>query len=171
MSAAQFTEKARGLILAQIKSNIVAALAAVRADRSDPSVNVTPPQSYFIYDEAHTFQCPAIFVVADSFEVPEDRTGANQVSAVLKIFVSAVVEGQDAQQLTVLSERYQSALFYILHWSNLIDQTANVKCWVRVVRGTFSPLYTRKRAGDNIGSFRKEIVLELEVKHYENPTT
>lgn len=171
MSAAQFTEKARDQILAQIKANIVAELAAIRANRADPIVNVQPPLEYFIYDNAHTYQCPAIFVVADSYEIPEEKTGANQITATLKFFVSAVVEGNEDKSLTLLTERYQSALHSILHWQNLVDPVNNVKDWVRVVRGTFSPLYTKKRAGDNIGSFRKEVVLELEVQHYENPTT
>lgn len=171
MSAAQFTEKARNQILAQIKSNIVSELAAIRADRHDPTVTVQNPQSYFIFDGAHTYQCPAIFVVADSGEIPEEQTGANQVTARLKFFVSAVVEGQEAAALTILSERYQAALFKILHWQTLTDTVLNVKDWVRVVRFEFSPLYTKTRKADNMGNFRKEVSLELEVKHYENPTT
>ncbi len=171
MSTAQFTEKARALILAQIKTNIAAELALVRSERSDPVVNAQPPKSYFIFDGAHTYQCPAIFVVADSAEIPEDNTGANMITAVFKFYVSAVVEGQDAAGLTILAERYQAALFKILHWKNLLDSSLNVKDWVRVVRFQFSPLYTKTRKGENMGEFRKEVSLELEVKHYENPTT
>lgn len=171
MSAPQFTETAREMILAQIKANISAQLAAVRSDRNDPIVAVQNPRSYFIFDGAHTYQCPAIFVVADSVEIPEDVTGANSVDAVMKFFVSAVVEGPDAQYLTILSERYQCALFQLLHWVTLTDPTLNVKEWIRVVRFAFSPLYTKERRADNMGVFRKEVSLELEIKHYENPTT
>jgi hypothetical protein len=171
MSAAQFTEKARKVILAQIKNNIVAELAAVRADRADPTVNVQNPREYFSFDGAHTYQCPAIFIVADSFEMPEEKTEANYLNARLKFYVSAVVEGQDAGSLVVLAERYQAALIKILHWQTLTDLTLNTKDWVRVVRGRFSPLYTKERKADNMGSFRKEVSLELEVQHFENPTT
>jgi len=170
-TAAQLTEKARTLILNYIKSNIHAELAAIRTDRNDPSVNAQDPRSYFIYDGAHTYECPAIFVVADSAEIPDEQTGANMVTAKLKFYVSAVVEGQDAAGLTILAERYQSALFKLLQWQTLQDTNFNVKDYIRVVRFQFSPLYTKTRKGENMGEFRKEVSLELEVKHYENPTT
>ncbi len=171
MSAAQMTEKARNLILTQIKNGIIAELAALRTDRADPTVNVSKPQSYFIHENDLTYLCPAIFVVADSAEIPEEQTGTNTIIAKLKFFVSAVCEDRNAGGLTLLTERYQSALFTLLHRQTLTDSTANVKDWVRVVRFQFSPLYTKTRKADNMGSFRKEVSLELEVKHFENPTT
>lgn len=171
MSAAQFTETTRDAILDYIKSNISSELSAIRSDRNDPIVTVQNPRSYFIFDGAHTYQCPAIFVVADSVEIPEERTGANQVTAFMKFYVTAVVEGQEAAGLTILSERYQAALFKILHWTTLTDLTLNVKDWIRVVRMEFSPLFTKTRVQDNLANFRKEVSLELEVKHFENPTT
>ena len=116
-------------------------------------------------------QCPAIFVVADSVEIPDEKTGTNMITATMKFFVSVVVEGQDAKGLTILTERYQSALFKLLHWQTLQDTNFNVKDFIRVVRFQFSPLYTKTRKGDNMGDFRKEVSLELEIKHYENPTT
>ncbi len=170
-TAAQLTEKARSLILNYLKSNIHAELQAIRTDRNDPTVAVQDVREWFIYDGAHTYQCPALFVVADSVEIPDEKTGTNMITATMKFFVSAVVEGQDAKGLTILTERYQSALFKLLHWQTLQDTNFNVKDFIRVVRFQFSPLYTKERKGDNMGSFRKEVSLELEVKHYENPTT
>lgn len=167
----QLTERARAMIIAQIKANISVQLADIRADRNDPRVNTDPPISYFIFDGAHTYQCPAIFVVADSGEIPEENTGANFVDILEKFFVSAVVEGQDEGGLTIKAERYQAALFQCLHWQTLVDTTENVKLWVRITRFKFSPLYTKTRAADNMGNFRKEVELELEVKHMENPNT
>lgn len=169
MSAApHLVEKTRDLILTAIKANIATALNDVRLDRADPSVTTEPPKSYFIFDGAHTYQCPAVFVVVDTAEFPEEQTGANFVDATMRIFTSVVIEDREADKLTIKSERYQSALFEILHWATLQDDAKNVKIWVRVVRCSFSPLYTKKR-GDNMGEFRKEVSLELEVKHFENP--
>lgn len=171
MSAAQLVESTRDLILDEIKLKISSALAAIRTDRDDPTVNTDPPKSFFIYDGAHTYQCPAIFCVIDSGEVPEQQTGANFVLATMKLFISAVIEDTKADALTIKSERYQAALFSILHWATLVDPVKNVKLWVRVVRFQFSPLYTKVRTQENMGNFRKEVSLELEVKHSENPTT
>ena len=170
-TAAQLTEKARNLIINYLKSNIHAELTAIRTDRSDPTVTVQDIKEWFIYDGAHTYQCPAIFVVADSVEIQDEKTGTNAVIATMKFYVSVVVEGNDAKALTILAERYQAALYKLLQWQTLQDTNYNVKDYVRIVRMQYSPLYTKKRPGDNIGSFRKEVSLELEVKHYENPTT
>lgn len=171
MSATQIVEKTRNLIIAHIKSNIVAELAAMRADRSDTSVNLDPPLSYFIFDGAHTYQCPAIFVVVDSAEIPDEIIGPNHVNADVRVYVTIAAEGQDEAGLTIKTDRYQAALFKVLQWQTLVDVPNNVKIKVLVKRFQFSPLYTKKRTQDNMGNFRKEVVLELEVKHYENPTT
>lgn len=171
MSAVQITEKTRNLILTQIKANIAAELAAMIADRSDPSVNLDPPLSYFIFDGAHTYQCPAIFVVVDGAEIPDDIIGPNHVNAKVRVYVTVAVEGQDEGGLTIKCDRYQAALFKILQWQTLVDIPNNVKIKILVKRFQFSPLYTKRRTQDNMGNFRKEVVLELEVKHFENPTT
>jgi len=166
--APHLVEKTRDLILSTIKANIAATLADVRIDRADPIVTTEPPKSYFIFDGANTYQCPAVFCVVDSIAFPEQTTGANHINAVVKMYVSVVIEDQSADKLTIKSERYQSALFEILHWATLQDVPKNVKIFVRVDRCDFSPIYTKKR-GDDMGEFRKEVSLELEVKHFENP--
>jgi hypothetical protein len=169
-NAPQLSERTRSLVLAEIKAHIAAELAAVRSDRADAVVNTDPPRSFFIFDGAHTYQCPAVFCVVDSFELPEERTGANHVNAVVKMYVSVVIEDKDATLLTIKSERYQAALFKILHWTTMTDTKDNVKLWSRVVRCAFSPVYTKNNSSTNQDQFRKEVSLELEVKHFENPT-
>lgn len=168
MIPAQLVEITRDLVLDEIKAKIAPALAAIRVDRNDPIVSTEVPRSYFIFDGAHTYQCPAVFCVVDSMDLPEDRTGANHVNAVVRMYVSVVIEDREADKLTVKSERYQAALFDILHWTTLKDEPKNVKIFVRVANCQFSPIYTKKRGG-NMGEFRKEVSLELEIKHYENP--
>ncbi len=164
----QLAEKTRQLVLADIQARIATELAAVSADHPDKSVSTEVPREYFIFDGAHTYQCPAIFAVVDSMDFPEETTGANFVNAIVKMFVSVVIEDREADKLTIKAERYQAALFSILHWDNLQDVPKNVKIWVRVTRCEFSPIYTKKR-GPDYGEFRKEVALELEIKHWENP--
>jgi hypothetical protein len=169
MSKAQLVETTRDLILDTIKSQIAVKLAGIRVDRNDPIVTTEPPRSYFIFDGAHTYQCPAVFAVVDSMDFPEPSTGANHVNAIVKMYVSVVIEDREADRLTIKSERYQAALFEILHWTTLQDVPKNLRIWTRVVSCQFSPLYTKPRGG-SMGEFRKEVSLELEIKHFENPT-
>jgi hypothetical protein len=173
MSAAQLTELTRDLIIDQIQNNIAAELAAIRSDRNDNTVSSEVPNltSYFIYAGAATYQCPAIFVVVDSGELQDEKLGVNYVSALLKIYVSAVVEGTHEHSVTIKCERYQAALFKILHQTLITDLTANVKFYILCKRFQFSELYTKSRKQDNMGNFRKEVAIELEVKHFENPTS
>lgn len=172
MSATQISERTRDLLLTQIKNNIASELQAMRTDRNDPIVNLDPPLSYFIYGGSHTYQCPAIFVVVDGAEIPDEVIKPNHVNAKVRVYVTIAVEGQNEGSLTIKCDRYQAALFKILQWQTLVDVVKNVKIYVRVVRFQFSELYTKKRpGGESMGNFRKEVVLELEVKHFENPTT
>ena len=173
MSSTQLSERTRSLILTQIKNNIASAIGSIRSSRSDNTVSTEVPnsQSYFIFDGAHTYQCPAIFCVVDSGEVPDEREQTNYVSAVIKVFVSAVVSGGTEASVTIKAERYQAALFKILHQTYILDSTDNVKIYILCKRFQFSPLYTKSRKQDNMSDFRKEVAIELEVKHWENPTS
>lgn len=111
-----------------------------------------------------------VIIYVDSGETNDQQVGPNHVNATLKVMVSVVVEAREASSLTIKAERYQSALFKILHWKPLVDQANQVKLWVRVARFKFSPTYTKSRKSEGLADFRKEVALDLEVKHYENPT-
>lgn len=171
MSAAQLSEKTRNLILNQIKANIAAELKAIRTDRGDSKATLEAPKHYFIFDDPIVLQTPAIIVYVDSGETIDKEKGQNFVNARLKVMVAVVLEGQEAGNLTIACERYQAALFQILHWKDLVDTTNNVKLWVRVARFKFSPTFERERKNEGLASFRKEVSLELDCEHYENPTS
>jgi len=166
--AEQLVERTRDMILAEIKAKISAALLAVRTERSDPRVTTEIPRQYFIFDGAHTYNCPAVFVVVDSMDFPESSYGPNHINNLVKIYCSAVVEDRDMAFLTIKAERYQAALCRILHRTILQDDPNFIKIYSRVLRAEFSPIFTRKEK-TNEGIFRKEVSLELEVKHFENP--
>ena len=52
------------------------------------------------------------------------------------------------------------------HWT-----LADANCIVSgEKRGKFSEIYTKSRKGEGMANFRKEVALELEIKHFENPT-
>jgi len=164
------SEAARDLVEAQIKANISTALTDVRSSWPDAVVSTEPPRSYFIYEGAHTYQCPAIFMVVTAMDFPEDELNPNHINAIVRMGVSVVIEDREAKLLTLKAERYLSALFQCLHRVQLEDTGKNIKIYTRVTRSEYSPLFTRKgREGE--GMFRKEASIELEIKHWENPTS
>ncbi len=173
MSAAQLSERARTLIITQIQNNIAAELAAIRTDRSDNSVSTEAPglNSYFIFAEAITYQPPCIFVVVDSGEIQDMQLKTNYVNVNWKIFVTALVSAQTTASTTIKSERYLAALFKILHTTDIKDATHNVHLYIVVKRFEFGRLYTKSRKADNMADYYKEVGIELEVKHWENPTS
>lgn len=164
----QLVEITRDLILDTIKAEIAAALLAIRTDRNDPQVSTEPPRSYFIYENAQTYQCPAVFVVTERATFPDEATGAGgHVNARVTINVGVVAEDREATPLTIKVERYQAALFQILNQRTLLNGAQNVKVWVRVTDVDFSPIFSRQQSA-GMAQFRKEAVLRLEVQHYEN---
>jgi hypothetical protein len=170
MVAEQLVERTRDLLLEVMKTEIAGALAVIRTDRADAKVTTEPPRQWFIYEPAYTYQCPVVFTIVDSMNIRDEQDGPNFVSASVRIFVSVVVEDSNQTSLTIKTERYQAALFRILHKRHLISTNQDVQIYSRVVRAEFSPMFTNegaKSAAMNV--FRKEVALELDVRHFENP--
>lgn len=167
----QLIETDSNLLIAHIKANFPAALAGIRAVRADNSVTTEPPpsESYFIYPGARGFRPPAVFVIGDEIDFRNEQMGANFIDARVRINVSIVVEDKDKQKLTVKAWRYQAALSGMLTQTTLLSADQKVKIVSIVRRATFSPIYTNaKNAESPEALFRKEIILELDVDHYES---
>jgi len=169
MIANNLTERTRVLLLSAIKSNIVQALADVREDRNDPVVTTEPPKKYFTYDYAITYECPAIFCVVERLQTVNEQFKSNHVNAEVSVSVAAVVEETDGDRLVTKIERYQSALFQILHEVVLEDKARGVKIYSTVDTCEFGPTFIKDQ-DKKMGRFRREAVLTLKVKHFENLT-
>lgn len=168
-TAAQTPEVLCDLITSTIRTNIEAALSALRTDRSDPRVQTPKPIEYFISEHNDPYKCPAVFVIADDLDFQQEQMGANFVDAKARINVSIVVEDRVAELLTRGAYRYATALKTVLEQANLTSQNNKVKMSLVVNRMRFSPLYTKaQKQGETSGVFRKEAVLECEVRHFEN---
>lgn len=168
MTPEYLVEETRDLIQDTLKEEISQALAAIRGGR-DKSVTTEPPRAWFIYEGAAVLQCPAVFTVVDDASF-EDQDGQNFVSMAVRMNVAVVVEDREADKLTRKAERYQAAVFRVLNKRHLQSPNGAVKLYARIARATFSPVYTKKNNSGEGGLFRKEVVLELEVKHFENPS-
>lgn len=168
MSARKLTEGTVNLLTDCIKTNIAAALTAVQAD-SDHSVTTEPPKTYFIYAGAVGFRTPAVFVIADDMDFKQQERQANFINAMLRVNVTILVEDRNSELLTRRCWRYQSALHSVLDETQLTSSDNKLKIVSVVRRASYSPTYSKtvdKNSPEAV--FRKEVLIECDVEHYEN---
>ncbi len=169
MAANKLTEGTVTLILNHIKTNIASALAAVRTAAPDDSVTTEPPRTYFTYPKAKGYRSPAVFVIAEDFDFRAAEMGANFISGSLRINVSVLLEDRNRDLLTTRCWRYQSALYALLAQTQLTTSDNALKIISIVKRARYSPLYSSARNEEAPEAiFRKEVLLECDVDHYEN---
>jgi hypothetical protein len=171
MGTPWLTEKTVSLIQDQIKAGIAGALASVRAQRADKAVSTEPPptQSYFIFEGAKAYRCPAIFMIADSMDMHNADRGANFIAARARIIVSVIVEDRRQDLLTLKAWRYQAALHQLLHLATLTTADQKVRVETKVERVLYSHEFTDAVDKDvPQGVFRKEVALHLDAEHFEN---
>ena len=168
MSALWLIEKTVELVENTVRNNIAAALAEVSTDRADNLVSLETPYSYFRFPSARAFRAPAVFTIAEEldFRLPQ---GQNFIGASARISVAIICEDKDHFLLTQKVWRYQAALTKVLWNTAVLSSDNRVKIVCKVVRNTFSSIFPRdRREDDSEEVFRKEVVCDLEVEHYEN---
>ena len=169
--ARKLTETDLKLIMAYIKANIATALAAIRVDRADPIVTTEPPpsESYFIFQKAKGYRCPAIFVEDAGMDFRQAEKKANHINALSSINVTVKVQDRKKYLLTIKALRYQAALHQLLDQTPLANSDGTVKLYLRVKRIKPSGLYTYDNSEeDDTADFFFEYMLELAVEHVEN---
>ena len=170
MSARWLSEQTVGLIQKAVKDGIGPALTAVRVQRGDAAVSTEPPpsQSYFNFEGAKGYRCPAIFTVIDSMDMMNTDRGPNFIAARARVIVSVVVEDRTLPLLTLKAWRYQAALHSVLHLTTLTSADNKVRLESRIERVLFGPEYSDATSKDvPQGVFRKEVALHLDVEHFE----
>lgn len=166
MSSPRLVETTTRLIKNFVQANIALALQEVSQDRPDQKVSTEPFKSYFIYPNAKGYQAPCCFVLANEIDFRTTEKQANYISASVRTYVVAIVEDRREDELTVKSWRYQAALYGLLDQLQLTDTDEKVKLVCIVKRSDFSRIET---TGNGSGTgFRREIVLDLEVEHWES---
>ena len=164
MSAQNVYDSTVDNIIKHIQDNIEACLSEIRTDRPDGKVTTEKPVDYFIYSDAIAYKTPAIFVVANNADFRLSK-GQNHINANVLVYVSAVVEDRNQRLLTLKTFRYHDALHKCLDRVQLVDSLNRVKNVVRVVS---SDLSDAKKMSTTDSVFRKEVMLTLEVEHYES---
>lgn len=164
----QLVESTATMIRDEIKANIASALASVRSSRTDAKVTTEPPTSYFLYAKARGYKTPAVFSFPEEQDFMREQRGANYISSVVRMQVGVLIEDRGEDNLTFKAWRYQAALHSILHQKRLQDDTRNVTLVSIVKKATFSGIYVEGRSPNAQETvFRKEVVLELDVEHWE----
>ncbi len=167
--ARKLTEATINLLLNHIQSNIGSALTEIRDDAPDSLVTTETPKSYFLYPKAKGFRTPAVFIIAEEFDFRVPEMGANFISGSVRINVSVLVEDRNRELLTSRCWRYQSALHMLLSQTQLTTPDNALKIISIVKRARYSPLYSTTKNEEAVEAvFRKEVLLECEVDHYEN---
>lgn len=165
----QLTETAVSMIETELKAQFPTVLTALRALRTDAKVSTEEPKSYFRWAGAMTYRCPAVFTIADSFDLMNAARGSNIIAGQHKITVSVVVEDRIKDNLVTKAYRYQAALHKILHLTSLTSSDGKVRLLIKVERHNFSPEFSESTEDKTPQSvFRKEVALELDVEHNEN---
>lgn len=166
----KLAEGAVNLVINTIQSNIQNALDVVSSGVSGtiPQVSIENPRSYFIYEKPQAFECPSIFVIMDDLDFRISDRKANFVNAQDKIYVSACVEDQDEDRTTVKAWRYLSALHYVLDETTMTSSDNKLVLKCVVYRARFSAVYSRPEGNGPGGKFRKEMMLECDIAHFEN---
>jgi hypothetical protein len=155
-------------IIVHIRTNIAAALNAVSADRvtvNQNQVSLPPFQEYHIYAKSQDLRTPSCYVLGDTIDWAKDR-GQNAIASRNYISVSAVIDDRTADLLTRSCWRYHDALHKVLDRAALVSGDGKVKNIVKVVSSSFTDAFQVKSQNGNI--FRKEVMLSLEVEHFEN---
>lgn len=168
MSSLRLIESTVTLIENHIQNNIAAALAEVSTDRADNLVSMEPPASYFKFQTAHAYRSPAVFTIAEEMDMRLSG-GQNFIQALARVNVAVLVEDKDEYALTLKSWRYQAALAKLLHEVQIDSGDVTVRLVSKVRSMKFSSIYPGDRREDSPEElFRKEVVVELDVEHYEN---
>lgn len=166
--ARNIVETTTDMVIAEVKSKIASALADIRVNRGDALVSTETPVNYFITEQAAGYRCPSLFFIVDNvdFRLPG---GANHISAIVSMNLSILVEDRDTFRLTRKAWRYQDALHQILAQDGLTSGDGSVTLRLKIVSASFSPIYSDAQAVDSAqGVFRKEVVLRLEIEHYQS---
>ena len=156
------------LIRTYLMANMPTALATVSADRATVLDQMPMPREYLTFEKAQAYECPVIFIVPDSQDYRLYEKNSNIINALSRIYVNAVVESNRESTVSYLAYRYQAALCQILAQQHLFSDDNTVHIVVKVTRSRFSSMYTdSQKSGAASGVFRKEVLLELDVEHYE----
>lgn len=151
-------------IINHVQANIGAALARLRADRTDNKVNTDTFQEYYSYEKIVGYVTPSLFIIGRNVQFRKSL-GQNHINALVNVQVSALVDEKDIAQLTYKCWRYHDALHDVLDQAQILDDSGAIKNIIRVVGADFGDAVSNKT--NSTSPFRMEVMLTLEVEHIE----
>lgn len=165
----QLVEATLNLIRDHIKNKISSAISNMQSERSDNRVSITPfKEYYFIEIEPENLKnLPALFLIPVNIDFRKEAKQANHINAMIRVNCSIVFNDREKDLLALKGFRYQCVLHELLDDVSLINSLNDVKIVLKVVSATFSPVVTAKSVGSSQNDFRQEVLLELDVDHFE----
>lgn len=164
--ARKLIEGATDQIIAYLKANLPAAISSVSALYSD-GIDLSPVAQWMIYPKVQGFDLPVVFVIADDQDFNIQKNSANFIAATDHFKISIVVDEVDEERLTRRAYRYQSALHSVLDGATMVSSDNLLVLKSVVYRASFSDVWQAKES-ESGGKFRKEVVLECNIEHFEN---
>jgi hypothetical protein len=152
-------------IIDYVKSGIALAIASYNAARPDSRVNITPFADYLTYEKAIDLRTPTLFVIGRNIEFLQSR-GQNHINSKVFVQVNAVFQDRGAELLTLMGWRYADVLHKMLDRAHLANIAGTVRNIVKVVSIEYGSAVQIK--GQTESPFRSEVMLSLEVEHFEN---
>lgn len=166
----RLVESATDLMVSYVKSNIAAALTAVRVDADTVrNVGVATPifQEYFIARNYAALKPPSLFVVCDDVDFKKPERGANFIDGTMHFTFAAISTGQTNEIVARATWRYQAALSQILDNARLTSADEAFKIVIIVRTAEFSEEYDVSTQNTAAKSWRKEVHLKCDVEFWE----
>lgn len=167
------TEKVVDVIKKHIQDNFNEALLEDENKYADGiALEQVAPNSIYITEDVQALRLPAIYILFDEHDF-DYSTRPNYMESRDKCVIVLTAEGIDASGLTRKLYRYAKVLFEILNLADLVDvQGAENRMKLKLIPQRLG--YTRtvtNKLTQQEQRFRKDCVLELEIKHYEKNLT
>ncbi len=172
LTARHLVVPAMDMLVAEVKSELPAALTLVRDERNTVINRGLPTpipttDSYYIAKKYNAYRTPALFFEAEEIDFRKNR-GANFLDGTMRIFVAAIVSAQNNDDVNRIAWRYQAALSAILDNLHLTNSDNTFKIIVIVQRAQFSESYSDSTEPGNMAErWRKGVLLECDVEFYE----
>ena len=164
-------ETACNLLITQLQDNFNIELQELDNQYDDGS-NLEPlsDQSIYISDKIETLDCPAVYILFGNmaFNYTENP---NYLNASTEVAIVLSLEDIGADRLTRKAWRYSRILYGIFNLQDLNDLSGRLKIKTVPKRMAQTDARIVQKLKKEEQKFRMDIVLELELQHYENIVT
>jgi hypothetical protein len=159
-------------VLSHLRTNYATELATVTSETGPvPRVSTPRPQDYYIGEPSRfqSYRAPSLFLITNRSGRPGEGQGREWNSVRYQehsFLIDIVVEDTDEQRLTRMCWRHAQAVDSVLHDQEVTPKTVSDRTVkVFVVGIDYGVMFTRQATNQRV--FRKDIIVELLIKHWD----